>query len=64
MPQYAKGLRFLPTSSLAGRRFVEAKGSRVASDPADPAIREHNAAIEKKRQEKLAAKKARRAAKS
>lgn len=63
MPQYAKGIRFLPADSLAGRRMQAAKGTGdlgSATESKDPAVRAHNAAIEERRQAKLEARKARR----
>lgn len=54
-----KGTMYIPTTTKAGRRFVGAKGGQVAVKP----LSDHNAAIEAKRQEELAARKARRAGK-
>lgn len=63
MPEYAKGLRFIPGSSRQGRSMASAKGTGdlgPARDSSDPAVREHNARIEEERQARLARRKAKK----
>lgn len=51
---------YVHSRSRSGRRLTQAKGARVADDSAIPAaVREHNAAIEAKRQAELARRKGR-----
>lgn len=65
MPVSAKGVRFIPASSQAGRKFVAAKGTGGALkenkyNPIkhnDPAIEAHNAEIDRLRREKKEGKK-------